>query len=636
MALTNNQINELIAYNLPNNNQQLISPAKVREVLLAMQAFSDDNIYVPNETLQSVTDRGAATNKTLTVAGMSIGNSGFFATVGAATLAANRSILLPNENGTLLTNNSALDATKVSGVLDPANIPLMYSGVQVVSSGGIADLTAPQQAQITRGAIVTTTDGRRWTYTGTGSKTSEASYILVADVTPEWSVIANKPSTFTPSAHVHDWADITTGKPTTAAGYGISDAVVTSGSYSNPSWLTGLAWSKLSGVPSTFTPSAHSHAWSDITSGVPTTLAGYGISDGVSTSSSYSNPTWLTTLAWSKITGVPATFPPSAHTHAWSDITSGLPTTLAGYGITNGVPTTRTITINGTTFDLSADRSWTVSGGGTPGGSTGQVQYNSSGSFAGSSTFTFSPALTVAASTTGAATSLTPALTAGGNSAIMIGLDIAPTFTAGGFTNLQNYTLRATGVVRFNRDATSTLGTNAQTSANLLIASNSFGGALAFSHYSNGGAEMQSYVNSGSNIGGFIAMQRQGGNVLVGTITDNSFKLQVQGDTQSSASANGALSVLQTWNTTGSPTAFLLNVTNTASGAAANLMDLQVGGTSQFKVSKAGAITTASPSGAQATWKLGRYITVSSVSLVSTRCVMVEIDGGVYYLGVVN
>ncbi|HOJ19621.1 MAG TPA: hypothetical protein PLT92_13750, partial [Ignavibacteriaceae bacterium] len=68
-------------------------------------------------------------------------------------------------------------------------------------------------------------------------------------------------------------------------------------SYSNPSWLTSLAWSKISSKP--------------------TTLSGYGITDGVSTSGSYSDPSWLTSLAWSKI--------------------SSKPTTLSGYGITNGM-----------------------------------------------------------------------------------------------------------------------------------------------------------------------------------------------------------------------------------------------------------------------------------------------------------
>lgn len=65
---------------------------------------------------------------------------------------------------------------------------------QFVSSGGIANLTSGQQDQIREGSIVTTTDGRRWAYSGTGSKTLEASYVELADITPEWSVIANKPA----------------------------------------------------------------------------------------------------------------------------------------------------------------------------------------------------------------------------------------------------------------------------------------------------------------------------------------------------------------------------------------------------------------------------------------------------------
>jgi hypothetical protein len=43
-------------------------------------------------------------------------------------------------------------------------------------------------------------------------------------------------------------------------------------------------------------------AWSKIT-GTPTTIAGYGITDAVSTSGSYANPSWITSLAGSKITG---------------------------------------------------------------------------------------------------------------------------------------------------------------------------------------------------------------------------------------------------------------------------------------------------------------------------------------------
>lgn len=53
-------------------------------------------------------------------------------------------------------------------------------------------------------------------------------------------------------------------------------------------------YSSLTGIPATFPPSAHTHGDSELTS-----------------------------LAWSKLTGVPATFTPSAHTHSAADITSG-------------------------------------------------------------------------------------------------------------------------------------------------------------------------------------------------------------------------------------------------------------------------------------------------------------------------
>lgn len=61
--------------------------------------------------------------------------------------------------------------------------------------------------------------------------------------------------------------------------------------------------------------------------GLPSTLAGYGISDGVSISGSYSNPVWITFLAWGKITGTP--------------------TTLSGYGITDAIPLSQRAANNG-------------------------------------------------------------------------------------------------------------------------------------------------------------------------------------------------------------------------------------------------------------------------------------------------
>jgi hypothetical protein len=87
------------------------------------------------------------------------------------------------------------------------------------------------------------------------------------------------------------WSKITTGKPTTLSGYGIVDTYT-------QTQILNLNWS-----------------WGHITSDKPTTLAGYGIADAYTQAQ-------ILALTWdftSKITGKP--------------------TTLAGYGITNGLST---------------------------------------------------------------------------------------------------------------------------------------------------------------------------------------------------------------------------------------------------------------------------------------------------------
>lgn len=103
-----------------------------------------------------------------------------------------------------------LDAAQIgTGVIDPARIPVQAIGTQVVSAGGLADLTSGQRSAVVKGVIVTTQDGTRYLYTGAGDKADAGSYILLADVTPEWSVIAGKPASYPPAAHAHALADVT-------------------------------------------------------------------------------------------------------------------------------------------------------------------------------------------------------------------------------------------------------------------------------------------------------------------------------------------------------------------------------------------------------------------------------------------
>jgi hypothetical protein len=105
-----------------------------------------------------------------------------------------------------------------------------------------------------------------------------------------WATITGKPTTFTPSAHTHTYAELT----------GTAPFAPTVHSH---------AWGDITGVPS-FSLSTHSHDWTSITA-KPTTFA----------------PT-PHTHAWTELTGVPATFTPSAHTHLWAQITDK-PTTFA-------------------------------------------------------------------------------------------------------------------------------------------------------------------------------------------------------------------------------------------------------------------------------------------------------------------
>jgi len=74
------------------------------------------------------------------------------------------------------------------------------------------------------------------------------------------------------------------------------------------------------------------------------------------------------------------------------------------------------------------------------------------------------------------------------------------------------------------------------------------------------------------------------------------------------SAATTSLNVAQTWNTSGTPTAVKLNVTDTASNAASLLMDLQVGGTSKFSVDKSGKVTFTTTG--------NLYATSSNISIV--------------------
>jgi hypothetical protein len=125
------------------------------------------------------------------------------------------------------------------------------------------------------------TIGRIPYFSGTGAMTT------LSTGTSGWLLSTNgaaAPSWVNPSGLSVSYA-ATAGNAAT-----VTNGVYTNGSYSNPSWITGLAGSKITGYVSSSTYADTAGAAGSVTNGVYTT-------------GSYADPTWLTSLAGSKITG---------------------------------------------------------------------------------------------------------------------------------------------------------------------------------------------------------------------------------------------------------------------------------------------------------------------------------------------
>lgn len=105
---------------------------------------------------------------------------------------------------------------------------------------------------------------------------------------------------------------------------------------------------------------------------------------------SYATQSYVTTAISNLVDSAPSTLDTLNELAAALGDDPNFATTVTN-SIASKVPQTRTLTINGTAYDLSADRSWTIATT-TPGGSDTQFQYNSSGSLAGASALTYNSA----------------------------------------------------------------------------------------------------------------------------------------------------------------------------------------------------------------------------------------------------
>lgn len=133
-----------------------------------------------------------------------------------------------------------------------------------------------------------------------------------------WVDIAGKPVTFTPSAHTHSAADITSGVLDPArvpAPTAIEWSIISGEPVYTTRWP---AWSEVTGKPLTFTPTAHTHDAVDITSGVLDAARIPSIPWSQITSEPVYAQRWPT---WNEVSSKPSAFTPISHTHPVSQIT---------------------------------------------------------------------------------------------------------------------------------------------------------------------------------------------------------------------------------------------------------------------------------------------------------------------------
>ena len=154
---------------------------------------------------------------------------------------------------------------------------------------------------------------------------------------PTWGEITGKPTTFAPSAHTHTIANVTglqtalnAKQNTLIAGANIT---ISGNTISASGGMSSVTWDDITGKPSTFAPSAHTHTIANIT-GLQTALNG-------------KEPSFTKNTAFNKNFGTTAgTVSEGNHTHTFASLTNK-PTTLAGYEITDAVTLNTAQTITG-------------------------------------------------------------------------------------------------------------------------------------------------------------------------------------------------------------------------------------------------------------------------------------------------
>jgi len=221
-------------------------------------------------------------------------------------------------------------------LINPGTATNAFGTFQLTAGDGITISTSAAQFQIASYgtaavsslAPVQSVAGRVGAVQLQASDVTAGTFAIARIPTISYTALANVPTSFSPSAHTHSTSDVVSFTAAAAAAAPVQSVAGRQGAISlGAADVGGLAavatsgsYTSLQNVPATFAPQAHTHSTADITGFTGSFAAGNHTHDAAAITSGVLELARIPTIGYTALAGVPATFSPQAHTHSTADV----------------------------------------------------------------------------------------------------------------------------------------------------------------------------------------------------------------------------------------------------------------------------------------------------------------------------